>query len=277
MANDSQRDSGDPKNPPLTQLPPGRHGLPRELVRRNQRERLIAGATKAVAERGFAKVTVSDIIRHARVSRRTFYEHFANKEKCLKIACKKPANRGDGQSATPPAKPPAIDGSANLSVSTQARKELIDHHQRERLIAGTTKAVEEQGFARATVSAIIRHAGASRSTFYRHFASKEECIEAAYGASLASLQEREGEQRFGSPAKNLPRELVRGSQRERLVAAAAKAVEERGYASATARDIIRHAGVSSVTFYEYFASRDECLEAARGISLIPKDEPPDRS
>jgi len=61
-------------------LPPGRHGLPREFVRANQRQRLISGLAGAVAEHGFMAATVADITSHAAVSRRTFYEHFFSKE-----------------------------------------------------------------------------------------------------------------------------------------------------------------------------------------------------
>jgi AcrR family transcriptional regulator len=38
---------------------------------------------KVVDERGFVACTISDLVEHAGVSRRTFYEHFANKEQCL--------------------------------------------------------------------------------------------------------------------------------------------------------------------------------------------------
>ena len=37
----------------------------------------------ASAEKGYAATTIADIVRHARVSKRTFYEHFADKEDCL--------------------------------------------------------------------------------------------------------------------------------------------------------------------------------------------------
>jgi AcrR family transcriptional regulator len=47
------------------------------------RRRLMEGMAAAVAERGYADTTIADIVRHARVSRRTFYEHFAGKEACL--------------------------------------------------------------------------------------------------------------------------------------------------------------------------------------------------
>lgn len=72
--------------PELSRLPPGRHGLPREFVVHNQRERLIAGLAEAVAENGFANTTIAHITRHAAVSRRTFYEHFSSKDECFVAA-----------------------------------------------------------------------------------------------------------------------------------------------------------------------------------------------
>jgi AcrR family transcriptional regulator len=72
--------------PELSRLPPGRHGLPREFVIHNQRERLIAGLAEAVAENGYAGTTIAHITRHAAVSRRTFYEHFESKDECFVAA-----------------------------------------------------------------------------------------------------------------------------------------------------------------------------------------------
>jgi AcrR family transcriptional regulator len=48
-----------------------------------QRSRLLAAAIKAIDELGYADTTVSDVTNRARVSRRTFYELFANREECL--------------------------------------------------------------------------------------------------------------------------------------------------------------------------------------------------
>ena len=62
------------------QLPSGRHGLPRAFVLRNQRERMLAAVIEVVSDVGYASMTVSDVISRAGVSRRTFYEHFVNKE-----------------------------------------------------------------------------------------------------------------------------------------------------------------------------------------------------
>ncbi len=62
------------------QLPRGRHGIPREEVLASQRGRMLVAMTEAVAERGFAKVTVADVIGGAGVSRETFYQHFKDKD-----------------------------------------------------------------------------------------------------------------------------------------------------------------------------------------------------
>lgn len=66
----------------LPRLPPGRHGLPREFVVKNQRDRLTAGTIAAVCEHGYHETTISQIAAAAGVSRRTFYVHFDSKEEC---------------------------------------------------------------------------------------------------------------------------------------------------------------------------------------------------
>jgi AcrR family transcriptional regulator len=73
----------DDSSPHLARLPTGRHGLPREFVASNHRDRLVAGCIAAVEERGYADFTVADVIKQAAVSRRTFYEHFSSKEECF--------------------------------------------------------------------------------------------------------------------------------------------------------------------------------------------------
>ncbi|HEY2142253.1 MAG TPA: TetR/AcrR family transcriptional regulator [Solirubrobacteraceae bacterium] len=64
-------------------LPRGPQALPRETVAADQRERLFAAMVEAVDERGFAATTISDLVSRAGVSRRSFYEHFHNKDECL--------------------------------------------------------------------------------------------------------------------------------------------------------------------------------------------------
>lgn len=74
---------GDSGSQGLPRLPPGRHGLPREFVVQNQRDRLVAGIIAAVAASGYHEATISEIAAAAGVSRRTFYTYFASKEECF--------------------------------------------------------------------------------------------------------------------------------------------------------------------------------------------------
>ncbi len=47
------------------------------------RQRLLDGLAVSIAEDGYRTTTVADIVRRARTSRRTFYEHFSGKEECF--------------------------------------------------------------------------------------------------------------------------------------------------------------------------------------------------
>lgn len=49
----------------------------------SHRVRLLQGFADAVSEHGYAAVTIADIVQSSRVSKRTFYEHFADKEACF--------------------------------------------------------------------------------------------------------------------------------------------------------------------------------------------------
>ncbi len=67
-------------------LPRGPHRLTREAVLSSQRGRLLGATVEVVAERGYAAATVGEVVSRARVSRKTFYEHFGGKEDCLLAA-----------------------------------------------------------------------------------------------------------------------------------------------------------------------------------------------
>lgn len=69
-------------------LPRGRHGLPRELVERSQRERLMAAVVKVTVAKGYESTTVGDILGEAGVGRESFYELFDDKLDCMMAAHK---------------------------------------------------------------------------------------------------------------------------------------------------------------------------------------------
>ena len=47
------------------------------------RLRLLDGLAASIGERGYRASTVADVVRHARTSKRTFYDQFASKEECF--------------------------------------------------------------------------------------------------------------------------------------------------------------------------------------------------
>ncbi len=90
--------------------------------------------------------------------------------------------------------------------------DLVDAHQRRRLVAGMSGALAEYGYARVTAEHVSERAGVSSSTFYKHFGNLWECLLAAYedaGTQLcaeieASCSERETKDVEGrDPAERL--------------------------------------------------------------------------
>jgi len=70
----------------MQRLPPGSHGIPADVVARNQRERLVAAMAEVCAERGYAQTSVAEVAKQAGVSSLTFYKQFAGKESCMLAA-----------------------------------------------------------------------------------------------------------------------------------------------------------------------------------------------
>ena len=70
----------------LGRLRPGLNGLPRAQVTEIQRGRMLAAAVDAVQDVGYARMTVAHVIGRARVSRKTFYDVFADREDCFLAA-----------------------------------------------------------------------------------------------------------------------------------------------------------------------------------------------
>jgi AcrR family transcriptional regulator len=68
--------------------------------------------------------------------------------------------------------------------------EYVAQNQRERLIAGLIQALYEVGYQKTTVSLIGQRASVSKSDFYKHFESKDDCFIAAYDVAVERVRER---------------------------------------------------------------------------------------
>ncbi len=68
--------------------------------------------------------------------------------------------------------------------------EFVAQNQRERLVTGLTEVLYEEGYQKTTVSLIGKRAAVSKSDFYKHFASKDDCFFAAYEVAIARIREQ---------------------------------------------------------------------------------------
>lgn len=66
--------------------------------------------------------------------------------------------------------------------------EFVARNQRERLIAGLIEVLHEVGYQKTTVSLIGKSASVSKSDFYKHFDSKDDCFFAAYESVIERIR-----------------------------------------------------------------------------------------
>ncbi len=66
--------------------------------------------------------------------------------------------------------------------------EFVARNQRERLIAGLIEVLYEVGYQNTTVSLIGQRAAVSKSDFYKHFESKDDCFVAAYEVAVERIR-----------------------------------------------------------------------------------------
>lgn len=173
--------------PSIAPLPRGRHGIARELVAANQRERLLCAATEIFAEQGYASLAVRGMIERARVSRATFYELFDDKVNCV-LAAQRRAFEALKEAVTPtcgagphwPAGVAAAVGAA-LDFATSRPADA-------RLLLASSHALSEPRLAREGLAlqeelVAILHAGAERCPSARSPSPLAE--RAAVGAALS--------------------------------------------------------------------------------------------
>jgi AcrR family transcriptional regulator len=85
--NSSSRAGASRIGPIYKRLPHGPHRLERDEVILHQRARIHGAMVEAVAHNGYEGTSVKQVIGLAGVSRRSFYEQFANKEACFLATC----------------------------------------------------------------------------------------------------------------------------------------------------------------------------------------------
>lgn len=143
-------------------LPRGRTSLSPDDTRNQQQRRLVKAAVSVFASKGFAAATISDIVKHARVSRQVFYALFDSKEDCF-LAAEQLGRQ-------------ALLSNVFISFQQSGQQqtgEYSDHWIRQPLRAYLSLCQQEQEFTRAW-AVEFPTAGArclqQRNTFFRELA-----------------------------------------------------------------------------------------------------------
>ncbi len=71
---------------PRRGLPRGENPISRSFVVHSQRERILDAVAKLTAEKGYARLTIPEIVHEAAISVQAFYEHFSGKEDAFLVA-----------------------------------------------------------------------------------------------------------------------------------------------------------------------------------------------
>jgi AcrR family transcriptional regulator len=75
---------------------------------------------------------------------------------------------------------------ARPALTTEQRTEQDRRHHRQ-LLQGMARCVSDKGYGATTIADVVREARVSKSTFYAHFADKEECYVALYSAAVNNV------------------------------------------------------------------------------------------
>ncbi len=263
-----------------------------ELVAQNQRERLLAAAVVAFAERGYEQTPVADLLKLSGISRTTFYQHFpGGKEECLLAAVDaaaataldavREACDAEGDWDEQMRRAFAALGTAVADQPAAARIALVDvyaagpaglAHADEALSGFAWQLTEALGRSpeRAAVPPAIASglAGGIRAVLESRVARGETAAVPELMPALRdwALSYRNPPQPIRRPRTRPPlnsvSRFVVHDQVDRIFGAVAATVAEKGYPAMTLDDIAKSAGASLTTFYQHFDGKEQAFLAA---------------
>ncbi len=274
-------------------LPHGPHGLDREDVARHQRARLYGGMIESIAQRGYHRTTVAHVIGLAGVSRRAFYEQFANKEECflatydivvarsrklvleawgsergwanrLHASCK--SFLDDIVAEPKGAHLVLID---SLGIGSKARERLhLAGNAYERLVASAFRVSPDTAPLPAIASRAI--VGGVRHVVFNRIREDRVCELRTLTDELLDWVEAyrsPATTRLNAIALKQPPEippapaafLASDDKRARVLGSVVHLTLDEGYGELTDPQIAQFAGISTEAFHKQFASKEECF------------------
>ena len=267
--------------------------MDREDVARHQRARLYGGMIESIAHRGYARTTVAHVIGLAGVSRRAFYEQFANKEECflatydivvarsrklvleawssergwanrLHASCK--SFLDDIVAEPKGANLVLID---SLGIGCKARERLhLAGNAYERLVAAAFRVSPDTAPLPAIASRAI--VGGVRHVVFNRIREDRVCELRTLTDELLDWVEAyrsPATTRLNAIALKKPPEippapaafLASDDKRARVLGSVVHLTLDEGYGELTDPQIAQFAGISTEAFHKQFASKEECF------------------
>ena len=241
-------------------LPHGPHKLERKQVSRHQRLRVHGAMIEAAAQYGYQATTVRHVIELAGVSRRSFYEQFANKEACF-LATFDLIAGGAVQRMT------RAYAAAAGGLEERMRAALNEFAE---VACANRKAAAlvllEAHAAGPAAERRLRHAMAGSGELAEEMLRWTLAFQGAGAEGLAErLAARVARRPRDAPGARTGRQGPRaqgGDARERLLANVLRLAVFDDYGRLTEAQIADEAGVPLEVFVELFAGKGDCFLAA---------------
>ncbi len=277
--------------PLYERLPRGPHQMKRLEVAKNQRRRMYGAMIEAVAASGYGRTSVKQVVMLAGVSRRAFYEQFANKEECFLATLDLIANQAlvdiaAGYRSTEGTLEERMDAAlrsfAEVVASNPkgARLMLVDAPSagpagwerltetmrifEQRLAASFAHAPDAAPLPEPVARAIV--GGLRRAAFVRLVEQRtDEMLELVEDMLSWTLVFRTAEPSpLGVRLRAVPSETFLAGEDERacILRSALELAALEGYGNLTPMRIVDEAGVSIDTFFDLFDDMEECFLAA---------------
>ncbi len=267
-------------------------GRSRRTPRSSAHHRLLDAIVRAAGGEGYSDLTVERVLEVARVSRASFYQYFSSLEDCFADAYRRQAKQlindiacfiragespefallaaliGMGRCDPDGARLLAIEGLAAGPLGLRVRDELISSIERTMLVAGTDRLTADLpaalliGTALRFLAMRLTDSGVNDISLTESWAwvsaFSNRASQLGWSARLAPTSPA------GAPLSPRLAASVRpcGSARERILAAAARTVREKGYRNTAVADIVATAKVSRRSFYNEFANKSDVVIAA---------------
>jgi TetR/AcrR family transcriptional regulator len=277
--------------PLYERLPRGPHQMDPGEVAANQRRRMYGAMIEAVAASGYGRTSVKQVVTLAGVSRRAFYEQFANKQECFLATLDLIASRAmDDIAAAYRATEGTLEQRLGAALRTFAEVVQGDPKGARLMLvdapsagpAGWERLTETLSVFEKRLAASFAHApggaplpepvaraivgGLRRATFVRLVEERTDEMPALVGSMLSwtLVFGTAGPSPLGVRLSQVPSEtrLGREDDRARVLRSALELAALEGYGNLTPMRIADEAGVSIDTFFGLFDDMEACFLTA---------------